>query len=416
MSVTNEELQKIKIVNNRLDQVPEISLVGNIGTFDAEYISYQINNLPRPGTEIDPEPARLLRMNINSFGGSVMQAFSIVTAMQNFMNSGGEIETVNAGRADSAASWIFAMGTRGRRKIMQFAGIFVHPPVLEDGTEIKDLPEGDDRRKEMENVYEKLIGIVVATTGRNASSVRRLMDNNTDMDSARAIREGFADEDIKVNNAPRVRNNVNRSTLVDIYNSVEYEIIDDKKTHTKLSQNKFRMSVLAGLLNLNAEASEDAIRQEIEKVLNQNKSLQSDLTNAKSELEKVKGERDQLKEEVGKVKDAEIVNYVDQLIKQDAGKKDQRDNLINMAKTGGLEAFKTLVPLKSPGGEVKNGADISDGIEEDENGKSGDQLKVNAEKFKNMTLDERLALQKKNYAEFRNMSEAYDNYYSKPQK
>ena len=218
MAVKTGELQKIKIVNNRLDQVPEISLVGNIGMFDAMFISEGINNLILPGTEMDPQPARRLRIMINSFGGSVMQAFSIVTAMQNFINAGGEIETVNAGRADSAASWIFALGTRGQRKIMQFAGVFVHPPVLEDGTEIKDLPPGDQQRDEMENVYQKLIGIIVATTGKDAATVRRLMDNNTDMTAEQAISNGFADTLVRVNNAPRIRNNINRSTLVDIYN------------------------------------------------------------------------------------------------------------------------------------------------------------------------------------------------------
>lgn len=419
MSGSTDTLKKIDIKNNRLDNIPELNLRGNIDSFDAFFISDQISNLTKPGTD---QPSKELRLNINSFGGSVMQAFTIVSAMQNFMNAGGEIETINEGRADSAASWIFALGTRGRRKMMQFAGVFVHPPVLEDGTEIKDLPVDDPQRKEMESVFDKLVNIFVATTGKEFNRIKRLMQNNTDMDANQALKEGFADVRIMVDNVPKIKNTVNRAALVEIYNSLEYEITGETTTTTNKIETpeppakpKFRMSVLAGLLNLNAEASQDAIRQEIEKVLNQNRSLDSDLKNAKSELEKVTSERDTLKNKLSKLEDAEIVNYVDQVIKADATKKDQRDNLINMAKSGGLETFKTLVPVKK---EIENGADISDGAEEEPNstGTNGANtaLKNKAEKFKALSYKDKQSLKISNYSEFSDLAEAYDQYYSNP--
>ena len=413
-----EELERIEVRNNRLDGIPELDLRGNISSFDAFFISDRIANLRKPGTD---QPAKELRLNINSFGGSVIQAFTIVTAMQNFMNAGGEIETVNEGRADSAAAWIFAAGTRGRRRMMQFAGIFVHPPVLEDGTEIRDLPPGDPQREEMEDVFDKLVNIFVSATGKEFNRVKRLMENNTDMDANQALREGFADVRINVNNAPKIRNDVSRAKLVDIYNSIEYEITGEEtlsnqniQTPEPPAKPKFRMSTLPGLLNLNPEASDEAVRQEIEKVLNTNKQLATDLANAKTEVDKVTAERDQLKTELGQLKDNEIVNYVDEVIKGDATKKDERDNLINMAKHGGLDSFKKLVPVKK---EVQNGAIIDDEIEETETGTGkGNQLKNDAEKFKKMSYQEKAALKASDYAEFLNLSEAYDKYFSTPQK
>ena len=166
---------KAKITNNRLDGFSEIKIIGDIGAYDGSYLAGQIDNLTDRGSY--PDASKNLRIRINSFGGDVRSGFSIVSAMQRFMDAGGVIETVNEGCADSSAGWIAACGTRGRRRVMQFASGFLHAPEFADGRKISELLEGTPEHAVLKDHLDKLVNIFVSATDKPYTRIKELMED-----------------------------------------------------------------------------------------------------------------------------------------------------------------------------------------------------------------------------------------------
>ena len=389
------------LVNSRLDNVPEIKIKGDIGRYDGTWISEQINRAYNPESG---KPAKKIRIIINSFGGYIDEAFEIISAMQLFMNAGGIIETVNVGVADSAAGWIASNGSRGYRKVMQFASGFFHPPILEDGTRISDLPEGDPTREAMQNTFDKLIDIFTGNTGRTKSSIVSIMEAETDMNADQLVKNGFADEKVVVDNAPKLKNTLSR---VEIFNTTESLNFEINKPNAANHLNSNNMKNLANLLNLNPEASTDAVSGEVKKLLNAKQKAESDLAAVNAKFDQIKAERDSLKGKLDTLENKQIEEYVDEVIKNDASKKDQRDSLVNMAKND-FETFKNIVPLKKA---IVNGAKIDDGINE----QGQDAELAQAKEFMNMSHEKRTELKNSDYDKFKTLAAAYDKHFAQIQ-
>lgn len=386
--------QKIDFINGRIDGVREISLRGDINGYDGEYIANQIRN----AYDYEYEGSKRIRIVINSFGGIVSSGLEIITAMQFFKDSGGIIETVNAGVADSTAGWIFAAGTKGERKIMQFASLFTHNPMFEDGRTINDLAPGTEEYEVLKNATDQIVDIFAPITGKSESFIRELMANNTDMSADEAVHNGFADKKVLVSNAPTLKNGLSRTEIFNVTNGLVLNEIKIKK-----------MGKLAGLLNLNAEANEAAMVSEVEKIVNAKNQAETDLVNKSADFDRVNAELTDAKAKLAELENKGIENYVDALIASDASKKDQKDNLINMAKAVGLDCFKETMPVK----EVVNGAKIDAGIEEEDQGDEADKELKNAKEFKAMTLNERKALKASDHSKYQALVNAYDKNYAK---
>jgi ATP-dependent protease ClpP protease subunit len=383
-------MEKIKpnIVNNSKDGFTEIKLSGDIGRFDAYYISEQINKCE----------TKKIRMSINSFGGNVLDAFEIVSAMVNFMNAGGIIETINCGRADSCAGWISACGSRGYRKVMQFAGGFFHAPMFEDGTTLDMLSESDPKKALLNEYFDRLINIFVNATGRTYNAVKTIMSNNTDMDSKQLVKEGFADEVLNVDNIPKLKNELSREQIVNFYDAAQYNVITNNSNSNQINSNSnSNMKKIASLLNLNPEASESAIEGEISKALSELKDLKNTASAKEAEIVTLKAEKSALQSEVANLKDAEVIAFVESLEIKD---ENEKAGALRLAKVD-FTAFKNLNVVKN-----KKGAIIDKDIEP-----SGDAVeaeKTDAKTFKNMSLADRSKLKNDNYSQYSKLAAAYD--------
>lgn len=390
--------KKIDIKNNRLDGYNEISIIGNISDYDSEYICDSINNLITD----EGKTSKKLRLNINSFGGDVFGGFSIISSMQKFMDAGGLIETVNEGRADSTAGWIFSCGTRGHRKIMQYAGMFLHPPMFADGRGFEQVLPGSDDYNTLSQYFDKLIDIFVQVTGNSYTKVKNYMENETDFTADKAVKSGFADEKIMVNNAPKFKNGITREQIVNITNSLNIKPIFNEP-------NNIKMRELAVLLNLNSEASEDAILKEVKKIINAKNKAVSDLQTKTADFERVNTELVNANDKLNVLKDQSIQDYVNKLIEEDNSKKENKDVLINMAKTAGFETFKNLMPLQS---SSSNPAIIDTGVNthivnNDEKG-----IKE-AKEFQKMNSAEKQALRSSNFTKYSELVNAYEKHFEK---
>ena len=386
--------------NSRLDNTPEIDLRGDIGEYDGKWVANQIKN----AYDTDYKAAKVIRININSFGGEIIPGLTILTAMQLFKNAGGIIETVNECCADSTAGWVFAAGTKGRRKIMQFSSIMTHPPMFEDGRTLADIPEGSPDFIALNSAFQKIIDIFVPITGLSQIEVREMMLKETDMDADAAILNGLADKKILISNAPALKNNLTRKEMVNVTSGLIFNV---KKEINKpvVAINSIKMKKVAILLNLNSEASEEAIAKAVEAAMNARKTAEDALQVVNSKHEVMKAELTNLKIEVSANKDKAITNYIDEIIKADPTKKDSKENLVNMAKSVGLDAFKDVVSVKAVKAAV-----IDQNIDEQNNADEDVAGIALAKEFKALNHSAKQELKRVNSAKYQTLVDAYDKH------
>lgn len=377
------------IVNSKLDGMPEISIRFDIEDYDGDYIANQIDNFE------DKE----FRIKINSFGGNIMGAYSIVSAMQRFMNAGGIVETVNEGRADSSAGWIFSCGTKGRRKVMQFASSFFHAPETNKGEKIEDFEPGSEIRERMEKAFENLINILVSCTGNSKTVIKNLMESEIELQAKDLVKKGFADEIIEVNNAPKFKNHISAYDFVNLTSNLDFDIINNPPStgvNTKKS-----MREVCTLLNLNTEANESAIRAEVKKLIDGLANKNVAVQNLTQELSEVRTERDRLKAEIKKLRDQEAIDYVNQLCSEDQTKEPHKATLVNFYKQD-PEAFKAMNP-------VSGIAQIDKGIDPAPKGDPKKDAELeHAREFNNMNLSQREELKNSDYDKYLVLVNAYD--------
>lgn len=414
--------ESIEIINSSLDGVPEINLRGMIDKYEDGSIA----------EAFDRCRDAVIRLNINSMGGSVNLGQEVIAAMQNFKNAGGIIETVNRGIAYSTAGWIFSAGSKGHRKMMPFSTLMTHPPAFADGKTLTDFQQGSEKWNILADAMNKLIDIFAPITGRTKNAIKKFMLGNTTFNAKQAVKEGFADEIIEISNSVVLKNDLQPEEIINATEAIDYTI-QDKKTYninipSMLDEkgvieaiekainkqpepgkiNKKSMKEVAKLLNLNPDASEESILQAVRDIQNRAETAEADKKASDTKLKQVETERDSIKNELSELKDTEIINYVEKYIGDSKERKEKRESLLNFAKSD-FETFKSVCPL---GGEgvTNKGAKIDEGIEPEGNeGDEGKKGVKDAQKFFNMSLAEREKLKIENISEYNKLVNAYDN-------
>jgi ATP-dependent Clp protease protease subunit len=129
-----------------------------------------------------------IRMYINSPGGELSAMYAIFDTMQYIKC---DIVTVGMGQCASAASFILAAGTKGKRHALPNTDIMIHE--LSAGTQGK---AGDIRNyvKHMEGRYEKMAKHYVGFTGQRLSKVKKDMEIDYFMSADEAKEYGLIDE------------------------------------------------------------------------------------------------------------------------------------------------------------------------------------------------------------------------------
>lgn len=378
-------MSKKIIVNNSRDGFSEISIIGDIELYDADYICKQIANVT----------GKKLRIRINSFGGNVTSGMSIISAMIDFKSAGGVIETVNEGKADSTAGWIFAMGTKGYRKVLPWSSMILHDPAYADGRTLNNLVEGSDEHNQLKEYKTKLVSIFNFATGIAKNQIESMMSIETDLKGSDIVKKGFADKIEDVDCKVPDLSNMTANEIVNTTKNINYK-------------NKKNMSKIALLLGLNPEASEEAIASAVQDVLNKRTEAENNLIASNKQVSNLKTERDQLKSSYLALKDKEIVDYVGAIIEADSSKAEIKAEMINMAKSD-FDTFKRMNKI-----EVKNASKIDKDIDEDGAGANADAAEIeNAKKFAGMSVDERNNLKSSSYSEYCQLAENYDKHFDK---
>jgi ATP-dependent protease ClpP protease subunit len=360
----------------------ELMLHGIIGLeVDGSAVAREIATLNQIGaTEIVER--------INSIGGSVIQGFSIVSAN---LQSKAKITTICEGVCDSIASLILASGDE--RKVIEFGSGLIHN-IMKGETSLNDMPEGKDK-EEATALNNSIKNVLLNKTGIAESELSSLMDEGTRFTADELVDRGFADEKILIGQGkekPALLENASREQWMNICK----EFSADKGQN--INKNHKQMKTVLTFLNLNAEASEEAILSAIKDMQNKAKGAQTlqetvnTLTAENKELKKAKAEQ-------------EVEGYINKGM-FDASKKEE---LVNMC-IEQPEAFKALSMMEP---EYVNISETLKGGKKPKEPKAGEPTeKELAERFVNMSKNDPQGLENMEAnkpEEFKKMLNAYEN-------
>lgn len=239
-----------------------------------------------------------ISVRINSIGGSVLDGYSIVSAI---ITSKIPCNTYIDGLAASIAGVIAVAGKKCY--MMDYGSLMLHNP------------SGGNDKQVLALVKETLVTILSNRTSKTADEISAMMEKETWLSAKQAMEAGMVDEVINTGKKLKTQT-TNLLELANIYNKA-------------LNQpNEIPMTKITNKLGLNDNASEDAIVTEIEKKESAIATLEQEkesLKNRLAALEQEKVERENAEKDALKNKATEMVNNAH---KEGKLKKEELDNTI----------------------------------------------------------------------------------------
>ena len=277
---------------------------------------------------LDTMSKKRIQVWINSPGGIVSDGYNIYNAI---LKSETKVDTYCTGMAASIAGVIFQAG---RNRVMCDYGILMY-----------HNPFGDADDKGLDAIKESIIKMIAGRSGMEENDVEKMMARTSFIHADEALSMGLCDR-------IEVSTDLNKKRLAPVSNDVraywkEASIINNKRIfHNK---NAIKMNRIASKLNLNPEASEESILNEITGIQNKKKDLEEDCNNKEKELndkkdelkkkgdeyDALKKEHDKLKDELDKLKEKMKDDEEDRKEKEETDKEEKAKDKINNYVTEG---------------------------------------------------------------------------------
>jgi ATP-dependent Clp protease protease subunit len=255
---------------------------------------------------------------INSGGGSVIQAYSIVEAIQ---LTGAE--THNVGIAASSASWILASGSK--RKANDYSTVMIHNAFNPTS---EKLSEKDKHALEAFN--NSILSILSSKTGKDSDQLREMMNKETWFNADQSLEMGFIDE--VVTTGKKIKEPVNDvSRLYSICNQL---IIEDQ------------MDKVTELLGVQNGSAEDVIFSKISDVLNENQELKSQKEEIENKLKEANEKLEKVEAEKAEAELKRVTDFVENAIKEGKLDEEQKESTVKLGLVD-FEAIKNIVSAKS---------------------------------------------------------------------
>ena len=243
-----------QFIKNVSKDVAEINLFDEIGAdgISGQEFADEIQLLNRFG-------AKVITVNISSGGGSIMDGFSIFSAIT---NSEATVNTHIAGVAASIAGIIALAGSHV--SIVDFGTIMIHDPLISsDGKKIEDLtPEQENALSAMRK---SLLVILKNRTNKSEKELSEMMAAETWLNAKQALEGGFVDEIVSSKHLDK--NKRKRQPVAEITNILQ-SITNTSKTE--------KMKKVCKYLNLSEDATEESILDAIKEI---NDKLTESVTN-----------------------------------------------------------------------------------------------------------------------------------------
>lgn len=133
-------------------------------------------------------PNKDIYMYINSPGGEINSMYAIYDVMVYIKP---DIVTVGMGQCASAASFILAAGTKGKRHALPNTDIMIHELSTGVGGKAGEIR---NYYKKVERLYEKMANHYVEFTGQNLKKIKADMERDFFMTAEEAVEYGLIDE------------------------------------------------------------------------------------------------------------------------------------------------------------------------------------------------------------------------------
>lgn len=323
----------LKYFKNIGENEYEILIHGEIGkVVIGSDIAAEIHMLNRMG-------ATLIRERINTVGGTVTDAYSIVSAN---LASTATIHTINEGIADSSGSWILASGNK--RSGFDFSTVFLHNPSYK-GKSIEDVQ--DSRLKnELVLMRDSIITILANNTNKTKEEIQNVMDANTRLSAKESKEFGIIDEVLPSKRTPELVENM---SMADIMN-VCHELNND---NSKINNNMEVKDLENKVENLSGQIT--AKDERISTLENSVSEKDAKITEVENKVSEKDEEIQGLKNKVQEFETAQIKNAVKSAL--DSGKftEDAEDKLTNQCAAMGIENFNEMIDMvKLPQANVIN--------------------------------------------------------------
>ena len=318
----------IQSISNDMSEAT-MFLHGEIGCeVNGSSFAQEVQYLEQAGTKI-------LKVRVNSGGGKVIDAYSIFSALHNTTM---EVTTINEGIAASSAGWCWLAGNNCL--MMDYSIFMLHNTSSDnDDNDILNLFDGSIRK------------IIASKTGLPEDQIGELMANETFMDSSEMINKGFIKNSsvIKTSKKPKIVVNDAKS----IYTICNQFLKGNDEIENKKIINK--MLKVTNLLELQNEASEDAIAEKVNGILTDNKSKENELLKLENENAELKAKVASFELAESAKKELAAIELVENAITAGKIESESKDSWLKIANSSyedckaALDAFKVALapePIK----------------------------------------------------------------------
>jgi len=376
---------ELKFCKNIAENEYELILHGEVGEgICGPDVANEINYLNQIG-------AKSIKERINTIGGSIVDAFSIVSAN---LASKAVIKTINEGVADSAGGFILASGDNGFRESLDYATMLIHD-VSVNGVFIEDLPEGKIKN-EVSLMRDSIVTILSNNSNKSPEEILSIMKESKRLTAKEAKEMGFIDNIISSIKKPKINLNLNSLQVMNICKDFHNEKSDMKQ--------------VLHYLNLNADASENSALSAIQAIDNKAKAANvkvEALNKTVTELENKSVEKDakisELNTKIVVFEKAQNKAAVDSAISSGKFSEENREALETQINNIGVEAFNGMIDMMK-----LQRVDLTEKIVNKSTSVSKETDKDLATKFQNMSETEKRELKSENKVEFDKMLNAWN--------
>jgi ATP-dependent Clp protease protease subunit len=249
-----------------------------------------------------------IQLWINCIGGSIVDSYSIITAMNKLSIP---VDTYNLGMAASSAFNIFVNGRN--RYMMDYAQVMTHNAI----------GGGADSEN-----WNNSIGTILSNkSGKTLDEVRAMMDKETFMNASEAVSNGFADfieiTSIKV----ELGNESDLKSVQAKFKPALVQVMNKLESKTVNNLN-FNMKTVANKLGLNEAANEEQVLSAINKLEADKATALAEARNAADLLKEAEN-----KLETATAKIAEVENTA--RIEAENALREKAENLVKEAQEAG---------------------------------------------------------------------------------
>ena len=308
-----------KYINNFENSTKEATmyLYGDIGyDVNGSYFAQEVDWLVANG-------CKKLKVNINSGGGLVIDAYSIFSALYNCPIP---VETVNVGIAASAAGWCWLAGNEC--KMMDYSIFMMHNAKGTDGTE-----------DEVSQIFtDSIKRIISSMCNKSESEIGAMMADETFMDSSTMINCGMLKPENVIVTAKKPK--ILANDVKGIYAICNQFLTTDQVPQTPKQVKK--MSKVNSLLKLSNEASEEAVSEALGKVLTDKEALETKLAELQNEVTSLQDSLKAYKDAEDAMKETMVSELIENGIKEGKIEDATKEVWTNLAKVSYEDAKKAL--------------------------------------------------------------------------